>query len=154
MRKISLIFLLPLYLVINTAFAEHTLANFERQVAQLKGKVVLIDFWASWCIPCKDSFPWLNNIQSKYKAKNFTVLSVNLDADKSNATAFLKLLPATFPVFYDPKGKVAKAFKLKGMPSSILLDRDGKIVSRHVGFNDIKKQQYEKEIITLLQQAR
>lgn len=148
MKKLllALLFLTNSYL----SQASNTLEEFEQEVNQLKGKIVLIDFWASWCIPCKDSFPWLNEIQASYKNQGFTVLSVNLDANKKNATEFLQQYPANFPVFYDAKGKVAQAFKLKGMPSSILLNRDGSIVSRHVGFNEQKKHQYQQEIAQLL----
>ncbi|WP_286271045.1 TlpA disulfide reductase family protein [Thalassotalea hakodatensis] len=148
MKKIF--FVLLLLSNIHLSQANNTLDEFEQQVHQLKGQVVLIDFWASWCIPCKDSFPWLNEIHTSYKDDGFTVLSVNLDAIKQNATDFLKQYPASFPVFYDPRGKVAKAFKLKGMPSSILINRSGNVVSRHVGFNEEKKHQYQQEITQLL----
>ncbi|MDO6425561.1 TlpA disulfide reductase family protein [Thalassotalea sp. 1_MG-2023] len=148
MKKIF--FLLLLLSNVSFSQASNSLEKFKQEVNQLKGDVVLIDFWASWCIPCKDSFPWLNELQTTYQHEGFTVLSVNLDARKQNATEFLQQYPASFPVLYDPKGKVAKAFKLKGMPSSILLNRDGSVVSRHIGFNEQKKEQYQQEIIQLL----
>lgn len=127
-----------------------TLSDFEAQVASHKGKVVYVDFWASWCVPCKKSFPWMNNIQQQYADQNFTVLSVNLDAKTSFAKEFLVETPANFPIFYDPKGKVAKAFKLKGMPSSFIINKAGKIVSSHVGFNEEKQKAYQAEIEKLL----
>lgn len=127
-----------------------TLSNFEQQLTEYKGKVVYLDFWASWCVPCLRSFPWMNQLQQKYGDENFAVFSVNLDADKSFATAFLKETPANFTVFYDPKGDVAKAFKLRGMPSSYIINRAGEIVSAHVGFSDKKKIAYQVEIEKLL----
>ena len=139
-----------LLLMISTTCIADTLKDFEKEMAALKGKVVYIDFWASWCVPCRQSFPWLNDIQQAYKDKNFTVLSVNLDADKHLATKFLSEIPATFPVFYDPKGKVARNFKLKGMPSSYLINKAGKMVSSHVGFNEIKQKKYQQEIEKLM----
>ncbi|GHF00078.1 TlpA disulfide reductase family protein [Thalassotalea profundi] len=147
--KILLIILLNISLFLSIAKAD-TLTEFEQQLAEYKGKVVYLDFWASWCIPCLRSFPWMNEIQQKYSNEDFAVFSVNLDADKSFATAFLEKTPANFPVFYDLKGKVAKAFKLRGMPSSYIIDRTGKIVSSHVGFNDEKKVAYQTEIEKLI----
>lgn len=128
----------------------NTLSEFETKVTSLKGKVVYVDFWASWCVPCRKSFPWMNDIQNKYADKNFTVLSVNLDARSELAEKFLLEVPATFPIFYDPKGKVAKAFKLKGMPSSFIINKKGEIVSSHVGFTEKKKEKYQQEIESLL----
>ena len=119
---------------------------------QAKGQVVYLDFWASWCGPCRKSFPWLNAMQVKHKDKGFKVISVNVDAERAAANKFLQALPAHFAVIYDPKGKVARQFKLKGMPSSYLINKQGKVVSAHVGFIDSKKSQYEDEIIELTQQ--
>ena len=130
--------------------ANDELKQFEQLVASHQGKVVYVDFWASWCVPCRKSFPWMNEMQAKYADNNFTVLSVNLDAEKKFATEFLEQTPAQFAIFYDPKGQVAKAFKLKGMPSSFIINRQGKIISRHVGFTKQKQQQYEQEILSLL----
>jgi thiol-disulfide isomerase/thioredoxin len=127
-----------------------TLTDFEQQLAQYKGKVVYLDFWASWCVPCRKSFPWMNEMQKKHGVDDFTVLSVNLDAQPALAAKFLLENPANFPIFYDAKGKVAKAFKLKGMPSSYIINKSGKIVSAHVGFTDKKKTEYQAEIIELL----
>ena len=124
----------------------------EQSLAKHKGKVVYLDFWASWCGPCVRSFPWMNDIQAKYKAKGFTVISVNLDAEKQLAAKFLIKNPATFEVIYDPKGKIAKHFKIQGMPSSMLIGRDGKIKSRHTGFFTNKIPQYQQEIEALLVQ--
>ncbi len=154
MRKsISTFSLLFVLLTVSSvSFANDTLAKFEAQVASLKGQVIYVDFWASWCVPCRKSFPWMNEIQHSYADKNFTVLSVNLDAEQSLAAEFLSEIPAQFPIIYDPKGKIARAFKLKGMPSSFIIDRTGKIVSSHVGFTDEKKAKYQQEIELLLAQ--
>lgn len=125
--------------------------DFEDKIADLKGQVVYIDFWASWCIPCRQSFPWMNEMQSKYKDQGLKVITVNLDHKKALAEAFLKEYPGNFEVVYDPKGKLAKKFKLKGMPNSFIVNKDGKLVSRHVGFNDQKKIAYENELKSLLE---
>ena len=128
--------LIAVFLFCFSTFTTHasqedvTLKQFEQLVKTHKNKVIYVDFWASWCVPCKQSFPWMNEMQEKYQAQGFTVLSVNLDAQKKHADAFLAEIPATFPVFFDPKGKLTKTFKIKGMPSSFLINREGKNCER------------------------
>ena len=128
----------------------NVLQNFEKLILSHKGKVIYLDFWASWCGPCRKSFPWMNDIQKKYQQEGLVIISVNVDNNKALANEFLAEVPANFKVFYDPKGKVARKFKLKGMPSSYIIDRSGKMVSAHVGFTDGKKIKYEEELKTLL----
>jgi cytochrome c biogenesis protein CcmG, thiol:disulfide interchange protein DsbE len=113
------------------------------KLSAYKGKVVYVDFWASWCGPCKQSFPWLNEMQSKYGAKGFQVLGVNVDAKTAEAKAFLNDVPAKFVVVYDDKGMTPKQFGIKGMPSSVLIDGQGKVISQHTGFRDADKAQLE-----------
>ena len=124
--------------------------KFDKLIASHKGKVIYLDFWASWCGPCRKSFPWMNNMQEKYQQQGLVIISVNVDNSKALADEFLAEVPANFNVFYDPKGKVARKFKLKGMPSSYIIDRSGKMVSAHVGFTESKKMKYEEELKTLL----
>jgi len=124
--------------------------KFDKLIASHKGKVIYLDFWASWCGPCLKSFPWMNNMQEKYHQQGLVIISVNVDNSKALADEFLAEVPANFNVFYDPKGKVARKFKLKGMPSSYIIDRSGKMVSAHVGFTESKKMKYEEELKTLL----
>ncbi|MGB1262833.1 MAG: TlpA disulfide reductase family protein [Cognaticolwellia sp.] len=121
-----------------------------QQLEKEKGKVVYIDFWSSWCIPCRKSFPWMNDLQAKYQAQGLTILSINLDHSRQLADEFLVENPANFPVIYDPKGLIARKYQLKGMPSSYIINRQGKIVSAHVGFNQEKKLAYEQELKALL----
>ena len=122
----------------------------EQALIEQKGKVVYVDFWASWCAPCRKSFPWMNKVQEKYKAQGFNVVSINLDAKRALAEKFLSETPANFTVIYDPKGSVAKHFKIQGMPSSMLIGRDGEIKSRHTGFFINKTPAYQQEIEQLL----
>ncbi|MFT5298291.1 MAG: thiol-disulfide isomerase/thioredoxin [Colwellia sp.] len=128
----------------------NVLQNFDKLIASHKGKVIYLDFWASWCGPCRKSFPWMNEMQEKHQQQGLIIISVNLDNNKVLADDFLAEVPANFSVFYDPKGKVARKFKLKGMPSSYIIDRTGKMVSAHVGFTESKKIKYEEELIMLL----
>ncbi|GAA59114.1 thiol-disulfide oxidoreductase resA [Pseudoalteromonas sp. BSi20652] len=119
-------------------------------LAELKGQVVFLDFWASWCAPCRKSFPWLNEMQAKYQAQGFTVLAINLDVEHKDALSFLDQTPADFPIIYDPEATIGKKYDLIGMPSSYVFGRDGKIKYRHVGFISSKKANYEQEINQLL----
>lgn len=145
------IIILSLLFMASLAQANST-TELDNMLKEAKGQVVYLDFWASWCGPCRKSFPWLNAMQAKYQAQGFKVISVNVDTERAAAEKFLQTLPAHFAVIYDPNGKVARQFKLKGMPSSYLFNKQGKIVSAHVGFIDNKKSQYENEIIKLTQQ--
>lgn len=116
------------------------------KLSAYKGKVVYVDFWASWCGPCKQSFPWLNEMQSKYGAKGFQVIGVNLDAKTAEAKVFLNDVPAKFIVAFDDKGVTPKQFGIKGMPSSVLVDASGKVILQHTGFKDMDKAKLEQAI--------
>lgn len=115
-----------------------------------EGKVVYLDFWASWCKPCRTSFPWMNDMQAKYGKQGFEVISINLDQDKSSIAVFLKSYPASFRILLDPQGEVASDYELVGMPSSYLIDKWGNLRKTHTGFFIKNKPEYEKEIVALL----
>lgn len=119
-------------------------------LSSLKGTVVYIDFWASWCKPCRKSFPWMNDMQAKYANQGLQILAINLDQDSQLAEDFLSKIPANFPIIYDPQGKIAEQYKLVGMPSSYLIDVKGNIRKAHKGFFDKKRGAYEQELIALL----
>lgn len=154
--KPFVVFILSLSIMLgftSNAYAEEAISSqvaLEQALEKHKGEVVYVDFWASWCGPCRKSFPWMNKIEAEYKAQGFSVISVNLDANKALAAKFLEETPATFTVIYDPKGKIARHFKIQGMPSSMLIGRDGKIKSRHTGFFTKKIPLYQQEISQLL----
>jgi thiol-disulfide isomerase/thioredoxin len=115
-----------------------------------EGKVVYLDFWASWCKPCRTSFPWMNDMQAKYADQGFEVVSINLDQEKSSIAAFLESYPANFRILLDPEGEAASDYELIGMPSSYLIDKNGNLRKTHTGFFIKNKPQYEQEIIALL----
>lgn len=138
------------FAVANSNVNANSIELLNKQLKDQIGKVVYIDFWASWCVPCRKSFPWMNTLQSQYQAQGLSILSINLDHNRALAEEFLTQNPANFPVIYDPKGLIASKYQLKGMPSSFIINRHGKIVSAHVGFNQEKKLAYEKEIVALL----
>ncbi len=116
----------------------------------LKGKVVYLDFWASWCDPCRKSFPWMNDMQSRYGGKKFTIVAVNLDSSKADALKFLKNMPANFDIAYDPDGSVASKYNLKVMPSSYLIDKKGELVLVHKGYREGDTNEIENKINKLI----
>jgi len=119
-------------------------------LASLRGKVVYLDFWASWCAPCRQSFPWMAQMQERYGERGFVVLAVNVDRERAEAQRFLAASPAKFRIAYDPNGDTARLMNIKGMPSSFLIGRDGAILSSHIGFRDTDRAPREAEIKTLL----
>ena len=117
----------------------------------LRGQVVYVDFWASWCKPCRKSFPWMNALQGKYGDKGLQIVAVNVDSDPRQVTRFLEKYPADFVVAYDADGKVASQYQVKGMPSSYLIDKQGNIHAQHIGFREEDKASVESQIKRLLQ---
>lgn len=118
----------------------------------LKGQVVLVDFWASWCAPCRDSFPFLNRMQRQYGAQGLRILGINVDEKRADAARFLDKIPAQFSVLYDAAGETPKAYNLKAMPSSYLIGRDGKIRLVHQGFRAKDQAALEAAIASALQE--
>lgn len=115
-------------------------------IARSQGMVVWLDFWASWCTPCRSSFPWMAEMQRKYGPLGLTVIAVNLDSDPADADRFLAAVPAGFEIRFDPEARLAKRFDVEAMPSSYLIGRTGEVVARHVGFKPSKKAAYEASI--------
>jgi cytochrome c biogenesis protein CcmG/thiol:disulfide interchange protein DsbE len=120
-------------------------------LASYKGKVVIVDFWASWCEPCKVELPALNDFYKKYKAKGLVVVGVNMDENSEDAKAFLKDHPVQVPLAYDGKAQVlAKQLDIDKMPTSFILDKSGKIAERHEAFREGDAKKMEAEVIKLL----
>ena len=116
-----------------------------------KGKVVLVDFWASWCGPCKESFPVMDELQKQYGQKGLVILAVNLDDDEAAMQDFLKSHPVTFTVVRDARKKMVSMVNIASMPSSFVLGPDGKVAAIHKGFHGKEtSKQYAKEIEGLL----
>ena len=116
----------------------------------LRGRVVYLDFWASWCAPCRDAFPWMRVMQSAYERQGLAVIAVNLDHDRADAERFLKMFQPNFKVQFDPQGVLAEQFNVAGMPTSVLIDRHGVLRYTHIGFRAVDRQSRTKEIQQLL----
>lgn len=140
--------ILFLLLLCSLSAAVHADADTEltEALSKHKDKVIYLDFWASWCGPCRKSFPWMNQMQEKYQTQGFAVISVNLDHNRALASEFLQQVTADFPVIYDPKGQLMKLYNVQGMPTSYILGRQGEIISSHMGFSETKIAPYEEDI--------
>jgi thiol-disulfide isomerase/thioredoxin len=104
----------------------------------LRGRIVYVDFWASWCEPCRRSFPWMADLHQRLGPSGLTIVAINLDKDRKAADKFLADHPAPFTVAFDPAGKTAGAFKVPAMPSSFVLGRTGEILHAQAGFDPTK----------------
>jgi cytochrome c biogenesis protein CcmG, thiol:disulfide interchange protein DsbE len=118
--------------------------------ARYRGQVVVVDFWASWCKPCRQSIPWLNDLRARYGAQGLVIVGVNVDANRVDADRFQRDVRIDFEVRYDPQGKLAEQFGLQGMPTSYVFDRDGKLVHTLLGYREARRDDHETEILNLL----
>jgi thiol-disulfide isomerase/thioredoxin len=123
-------------------------------LAQYKGQVVMLNFWASWCGPCRQEMPLLENIYKKYNKMGFTLIGVNVEPDSKDAEGFLKGLaaPVSFPVIYDKDSTVSKAYDVQGMPSTVIIDRKGNIRVLHRGYKPGDENEYLDSIRTLVRE--
>lgn len=103
---------------------------------QLRGRWVYLDFWASWCAPCRLSIPWMNRLQARWASAGLQVVGINLDSQHAKALQFLHKTPATFPMLWDPSGASARAYQVQAMPMSYVIDPQGRILSAHRGYSD------------------
>lgn len=131
--------------------AAYDIKNIETfDLKQYQGKVVYLDFWASWCKPCQKSFPWMNDLQHKFPSDSFQVVTINVDRKNDDMMTFLKNVPADFTIYHDPSGSMAQKFQLPAMPTSFIIDKTGKAVKKHVGFYSDKIPEMEADIEALL----
>lgn len=123
-------------------------------LAPVEGQVVWVDFWASWCVPCRRSFPWLNSMHRKYGPDGLQIIAVNLDKDRALADKFLAEVPAEFALRFDPAGELAKHYGVQAMPSSYLIDTEGNVLASHAGFRSGEAAEYERAIQAALAKSR
>ena len=121
-------------------------------LAQYKGQVVMINFWASWCGPCRQEMPLLESIYKKYNRMGFTLLGVNVEPDSNAANDWLKATPVSFPILYDRDSKVSKLYDVAGMPSTVIIDRTGKLRVLHRGYKPGDENEYLDSIRSLIRE--
>ena len=141
--------------VMNTPAPDFTLKSHSGQNLKLsehRGEVVLINFWASWCGPCRQEMPLLSELHNKYKALGFTVLGVNVEQDSSEAKKLLKQMPVSFPVLFDNNSVVSKQYDVVAMPSTVLVDRNGKMRYLHKGYKPGEEEIYLEMVRSLIRE--
>lgn len=121
-------------------------------LSSLKGQVVMINFWATWCGPCRQEMPLLEEMYTRYNRMGFTLLGVNVEENSKGADAFLKETPVSFPVLFDTQNEVSKLYDVIAMPSTVILDREGTVRYLHKGYKPGYENEYLSQIRTLLRE--
>jgi peroxiredoxin len=121
-------------------------------MSELRGQVVMINFWASWCGPCREEMPLLQQIHERYEALGFTLLGINVEEDSAVAQAWLHERPVSFPILYDPKNRVSKLYDVVAMPSTVLVDRQGNVRYLHHGYQPGYENEYQDQIRVLVRE--
>ncbi len=124
------------------------------RLSDLRGRVVMLNFWASWCGPCRQEMPLLDKLSQRYESAGFTLLGVNVEADKSAADGLLKEIPVSFPVLYDPTSKVSEMYKVEAMPSTVMIDCDGNLNYLHRGYVPGDEKIYKQKIKELIRACK
>jgi peroxiredoxin len=122
------------------------------ELTQFKGQVVMLNFWASWCGPCRQEMPLLDSIYKKYSKLGFTMIGVNVEPDSKAANDWLKQTPVSFPILYDTDSKVSKLYGVSGMPSTVIVDRKGTVRMIHHGYKPGDEEEYLSSIRSLMRE--
>lgn len=133
-------------------FTLKSLEGKNTRLAEQRGNVVLVNFWASWCGPCKVEMPHLNKLYDKYRAAGFTMLGVNVDEDPRTAIGAAGKLAVRFPVLFDADKQVSKLYDLQSMPATVLIDRDGRVRYLHRGYREGMEEAYDRQIRELVKE--
>ena len=122
------------------------------KLSEMSGNVVLVNFWASWCGPCREEMPLLNALHNKYEPLGFTVLGVNVEEDLTGAQGFLSNVPVDFPVLLDSSNKVSKQYQVIAMPTTVMVDRDGNMRYLHKGYKTGDEAKYRDMVKKLVRE--
>ena len=134
------------------AFTLTSLSGQQGALSQYKGQVVMVNFWATWCGPCQQEMPLLDQMYKKYKPAGFTLIGVNVDKEAPAVKELLARKPVTFPVLLDPANQVSKAYHVDEMPSSVIIDRKGEIRYIHRGYRPGDENEYQDRIRQLIRE--
>lgn len=121
-------------------------------LADLRGQIVLVNFWASWCGPCRQEMPILEQLNHQYRNKGVALVGINVEPDTAAATDWLKATPVTFPILYDVDSKVSKLYEVQGMPNTVILDRKGVVRYIHRGYSPGAENEYLDQIRALIRE--
>ena len=121
-------------------------------LGDLKGTVVMVNFWATWCVPCRQEMPHLQALYERYNSLGFELLAVNVEDNPAGARKWLDETPVTFPVLFDPKNEVSKLYKVTAMPSTVLIGRDGNMRFIHHGYKPGYEGEYQTQVRALLRE--
>jgi peroxiredoxin len=141
--------------VSNTLAPDFTLKSDQggnMRLSEQRGNVVLVNFWASWCGPCKEELPKMEQLQQDYQDLGFTILAVNVDEDSNKANVLLDDIKISYPVLFDPTAKVSKLYDVSAMPTTVIIDRDGKQRLLHKGYKSGDEKKYAKAIKALIRE--
>ena len=133
-------------------FSLSSLAGQPVTLSQFKGNVVLVNFWATWCGPCQQEMPLLDQMYKKYKPAGFTLLGVNVDKEAPAVKELLARKPVSFPVLLDPQNSVSRAYNVADMPSSVIIDRKGNVRYIHRGYRPGDENEYQDRIRQLIRE--
>jgi peroxiredoxin len=135
------------------AFTLQSNAGQQVSLASLKGKVVMVNFWATWCVPCRQEMPHLEALYKRYNSLGFELLAVNVEKNNAEgARKWLEETPVTFPVLFDPENKVTKLYKVQTMPSTVIIARDGTMRFIHHGYKPGYEEEYQTQVRSLLRE--
>jgi len=126
--------------------------NTEISLKDFKGRVVYLDFWATWCPPCRKSFPWMDEMHERYKDEGLSIIAVSVDKKRELIEQFIKKMEPGFIIAHDPTGTVAKTYQLRAMPTTYLINRNGQLVMTHMGFRSKDTDKLEATIQSLLEE--
>jgi len=133
-------------------FTLQTLGGGQTSLAEHRGNVVMVNFWATWCAPCRQEMPHLEALHQRYSSLGFTLLGVNVEEDSSGAEDWLAETPVSFPILFDPQSSVSELYDVIAMPSTVMIDREGNLRYLHHGYKPGYENEYQNQIRALIRE--
>lgn len=133
-------------------FTLRSLGQHNLKLSEQAGNVILLNFWASWCAPCRQEMPLLNDLHNKYKALGFSVIGVNVEQETELAKSFISSTPVDFPILFDDSNKASKLYDVSAMPTTVIIDRNGVVRHLHKGYQAGDEKLYQKMVKKLIRE--